>query len=102
MSKSVNYAILDEFLADESLSLNECARRTGCSSWIARRRYRQLIGDDRPMKSPRIRQIADDDDAVRPTGSPWAGLGLLALFVVGCIALRARIGRIDLGERPMP
>lgn len=98
--KSVDYALLDELLADESLSLRQCAQRAGCSDWTARQRYRELSGDDRPMKAPRHRTYRDerqDDDEARPLtpAEKVAAWGLFAIIVIGGVALGWHVWRSD-------
>lgn len=90
MSEPVDYALLDELLADESLSLRECARRAGCSDWTARQRSREISGDDRPMKTPRAnRQEERESQDVPPlTGTEQAVVwSVIAVIVIGIIAL---------------
>lgn len=48
--KSIDRALVEELLGDESLSYREVARRVGCSDWAVRKAARQLDGDPRPMK----------------------------------------------------
>lgn len=98
--KPVDYALLDELLADESLSLKECARRAGCSDWSARRRYRELSGDDRAMKTPRVQRYADERESSEPprplttteTAIAWS---VVALIVIGVVALGWYVRRDD-------
>jgi LPXTG-motif cell wall-anchored protein len=91
MSKPVNYALLDELLADDSLSLRECARRASCSDWSARQRYRELSGDDRAMKTPRLGRyngLGESQDALPLTGAEKAiAWSIIALLVLGVAAL---------------
>lgn len=99
MSKHVNYALLDELLADESLSLRQCAERAGCSDWSARQRYRRLCGDDRPMKAPARNHYQEthpsqDDQPLSATETAIAW-GIAILFFVGLIALGWYVRRDD-------
>jgi hypothetical protein len=91
MSKHVNYALLDELLADESLSLRQCAERAGCSDWSARQRYRQLSGDDRPMKTPApdrySEQRASQNDQPLTGAETAIAWSIAILFFVGLVAL---------------
>lgn len=98
MSEPVNYALLDELLADESLSLRECARRAGCSDWSARRRFRELSGDDREMKTPRITRHSErESHDIRPlTGKEQAIMWtVIAVIAIGIIALGWYVRRND-------
>ena len=90
MSEPVDYALLDELLANESLSLRECARRARCSDWSARRRYRELSADDRAMKTPRQSRRAEREsqDAPPLTGTERAiTWTVIAVIAIGIIAL---------------
>lgn len=99
MSKHVNYALLDELLADESLSLRQCAERAGCSDWTARQRYRRLCGDDRPMKTPVRDRYAEQ--RVSQVNQPLSGTetaiawGIAILFFAGLVALSWYVHRDD-------
>ena len=61
--KAVNHALVAELLADESLSYKEIARQASCSDFSVRTIARKLSGDDRPMKTPRIK--SDNEGANR-------------------------------------
>jgi len=99
MSKRVNYALLDELLSDESLSLRQCAQRAGCSDWSARQRYRQLSGDDRPMKSSHLDTYAgqaESQDVEPLTGAEMAiAWSIAILFFAGFVALGWYVHRDD-------
>jgi hypothetical protein len=108
--KSVDYVLLDQLLADESLSFRECAERAGCSDWSARQRYRKLSGDDRPMKMPRAECYSSKRDnsetpPLTTTEKVIAG-GIVALVLVGLVALGLYVRRdgfppYDPAEGPM-
>ena len=98
MSRPVDYALLDALLADESLSLRQCAERAGCSDWSARHRYRQLCGDDRPMKTPRVQRhgaAQENGEPSEPLSAAEAAIawGVAALFFIGLIAWSWYSGR---------
>ena len=99
MGEPVDYALLDELLADESLSLRECARRANCSDWTARQRARELTGDDRPMKTARRRsqRIGQSQDAPPLTTAEKAiAWTVAAAVVIGLGALGWYVRRNDL------
>lgn len=109
--KAVDYALLDELLADESLSFRQCAERAGCSDWSVRRRYRELSGDDRTMKTSRRRYYINERQTIEPpvpltTTEAVTAWSVIALFVVGFIALGRYARRNDVPpydpEAPMP
>ncbi len=106
MSKHVNYDLLDELLADESLSLRQCAERAGCSDWSARQRYRRLCGDDRPMKTPaldRYQASGASQDEQPLTGAETAiAWSTAILFFVGLIAVSWYVRRDDYPRRNKP
>jgi hypothetical protein len=98
MSRPVDYALLDALLADESLSLRQCADRAGCSDWSARQRYRRLCGDDRPMKTPSVQRNAATPENSEPPESLTAAeaviaWGIAAAFFIGLIAWSRYSGR---------
>ena len=98
MSEPVDYALLDELLADESLSLRECARRAGCSDWTARQRSREISGDDRPMKTARFdrREQHSSQDIPPLTGTEQAIMwSVIAVIVIGIIASSWYVRRND-------
>ena len=98
MSEPVNYALLDDLLADESLSLRECARRAGCSDWSARRRYRELSGDDRAMKTRRLNRYEERESQDVPsfTGTEQAVVwSVIAVTFIGVIAFGWYVRRND-------
>ena len=99
MSKHVNYALLDELLADGSLSLRQCAERARCSDWSARQRYRRLSGDDRPMKTPAIDRYPEQygsQDEQPLTGAEMAiAWGIAILFFVDLVAVSWYVRRDD-------
>jgi hypothetical protein len=109
MGEPVDYGLLDELIADESLSLRECARRAGCSDWTARQRSRELTGDDRPMKAPRGRhyqRVGESQDEPTLTATEKAVVwSVVALVFIGLVALSWYARRKDLppyyfGEGP--
>ena len=106
MSKHVNYDLLDDLLADESLSLRQCAERAGCSDWSARQRYRRLCGDDRPMKAPaRDRypeQRASQDDQPLTGAEAAIAWGIAILFFVGLVAVSWYVRRDDFPPHNQP
>jgi hypothetical protein len=93
MSKPVNYGLLDELIADPTLSHRQRAEIAGCSDWSARQRYRQLCGDDRPMKTRRNRRngradVSESQGRLPLTGAEQAiAWSVVALFVIGIVAL---------------
>lgn len=99
VSNHVNYALLDELLADESLSLRQCAERAGCSDWSARQRYRQLSGDDRPMKSSHRDTYvsrAESQDVQTLTGTEMAiAWSVAVLFFIGFVVVSWYANRSD-------
>ena len=98
MSEPVDYALLDELLADESLSLRECARRACCSDWTARQRHREISGDDRPMKTARFdrHEEPQSQDVPPLTGTEQAIVwSVIAVIVIGVIALGWYVRRND-------
>lgn len=99
MSKPVNYELLDELLGDGTLPLRRCAELAGCSDWSARRRYRELTGDDRPMKHARTRHYenhAEDDISQPLTGTEKAiAWSVAAIIIVGIVALGWCVRRDD-------
>ena len=109
MSEAVDYALLDELLADESLSLRECARRAGCSDWTARQRSRELSGDARPMKTPRHdrHEESESQDVPPLTGTEqaivWAVITVIAIGIIalGWYARRNDFPRYYPPEDPM-
>jgi hypothetical protein len=107
MSKHVDYDLLDELLlADESLSLRQCAERAGCSDWSARQRYRRLSGDDRPMKTPAldrypVQSASQDDQPLTGTETAIAWSIAILLFV-GLIALSWYVRRDDYPRHNQP
>ena len=107
MSKHVNYALLDELLADESLSLRQCAERAGCSDWSARQRYRRLCGDDRPMKAPALdhrypRQSASQDEQPLTGAETAIAWSIAILFFIGLVALSWYVRRDDFPPHNQP
>jgi hypothetical protein len=104
MRKEVDYETIASLLEDESLSLNEVARITGCSSWSVRKFARDLAGDTRPMKTPRVTasERANDGPASESEslgGCGWIVLGVIAAaFVVLCFVGPKR----DPGDWPAP
>jgi hypothetical protein len=98
MGEPVDYALLDQLLADESLSLRECARRARCSDWTARQRSRELSGDGRPMKTPRHyrRDEYQSQDIPPLTATEQAIMwSVIAAIVIGLTALGWYVRRND-------
>lgn len=89
--KPVDHALVEQLLADETLSYKEIARRASCSDFSVRTIARKLSGDDRPMKTPRVDRYADPAESqdVQPlTGAEMAiGWGVAVLFFIGLVAL---------------
>ena len=77
--KPVNRALVEALLADETLSYKEIARQAGCSDFSVRTLARKLSGDERPMKTPRVRRYADrvvyeSDEDSEPRALTWWGM----------------------------
>jgi len=64
--KPVNHALVEQLLADETLSYKEIARRASCSDFSVRTIARKLSGDDRPMKTPRVRNDNNEGEFEEP------------------------------------
>jgi hypothetical protein len=62
MSKPVNRALVEELLADESLSYKEIARQADCSDWSVRSIDRERSGGP-PMKTPRGPRHVDESES---------------------------------------
>ena len=91
MSKPVNRALVEELLADESLSYKEIARQADCSDWSVRSIDRERSGGP-PMKTsrgPRHVDASEFEEPSRPlTGAEMAiGWGVAVLFFIGLVAL---------------
>lgn len=97
--KPVDHALVEQLLADETLSYKEIARRAACSDFSVRTIARKLSGDDRPMKTPRARRYVDQptgEDAPPLTGTEQAiGWGVAVLFFIGLVALSWYVRRDD-------
>jgi hypothetical protein len=78
VSRRVDRALVEELLADESLSYREIARRAGCSEWSVRRIDRDLAdaADAEPCNSGPL--FAPDE----PGYVGWVVVGLVAIVVV--------------------
>jgi hypothetical protein len=91
MGKPVNRALVEELLADESLSYKEIARQADCSDWSVRSIDRERSGGP-PMKTPRGPRPADESEFEEPprplTGAETAiAWSVAALFFIGLVAL---------------
>ncbi len=91
MSASVDHALVERLLEDESLSYREIARRAGCSEWSIRSIARQACGNPRPVKKARSRRSADDGPPVAAASLAWWGVPVLVVVGIG-IALLLRRG----------
>jgi hypothetical protein len=100
MSRRVDYELLDGFLADADLSINEAARLAGCSSWTARKRVRDLAGDRTPMKRPRASTRAPDNSRSEGDGVGVVGCLILGAVVIGAIVLTIAGARHKPGDWP--
>jgi hypothetical protein len=99
MSKPVNRALVEELLADESLSYKEIARQADCSDWSVRSIDRERSGGP-PMKTPRSPRHVDESEFEEPprplTGTEKAiACGVVALIVIGVVALGWYVRRDD-------
>lgn len=106
MNRPVDHALVEELLADETLSYKEIARRADCSDFSVRTIARKLSGDDRPMKTPRVRPSTDDEweePRALTTAEAAIAWGVGALLLV-CFVWAAWKGqRFDYPpEGPMP
>lgn len=89
--KPVDHALVEQLLADETLSYKEIARRASCSDFSVRTIARKLSGDDRPTKrvSDLSPEILDHCDEL-PSWAGWALFGGLVAAIGGAIWLASR------------
>jgi hypothetical protein len=104
--RPVNRAIVEELLADETLSYKEIARRASCSDFSVRTIARELSGDPRPMKTPRGERYVDEAEPAEPceltTTEKVIGWGIVALLIAGFV-FALRVGHFDYPpDGPMP
>lgn len=85
--KSVDRALVERLLEDETLAYREIARQAGCSDWSVRSIARELAGDDRPMK----REAYDGNDDGAPAPS-WPVLAGFAAILAGVVWFALRGG----------